>query len=88
MVDNGDRTNDGTDWGTSKFGVSYRLETMRLTKETVLVWNYQFADPDFGFCQAKELMEHLESVLTNDPLSVKTGQQLDEVKPQVSSNSL
>lgn len=53
------------------------------TKETALVWNYQFADPDFGSCQAKELMEHLESVLTNDPVSVKTGQQLVEVKPQV-----
>ncbi|KFK22682.1 hypothetical protein AALP_AAs42556U000300 [Arabis alpina] len=51
------------------------------TKETALVWNYQFADPYFGSCQAKELMEHLESMLTNDPVSVKTGQQLVEVKP-------
>ncbi|XP_010439943.1 PREDICTED: alpha,alpha-trehalose-phosphate synthase [UDP-forming] 5 [Camelina sativa] len=92
------RPNDGTDWETSSLVSGFEWKqiaepVMRLytettdgstieTKETALVWNYQFADPDFGSCQAKELMEHLESVLTNDPVSVKTGQQLVEVKPQ------
>ncbi|KAG2680307.1 hypothetical protein I3760_11G094300 [Carya illinoinensis] len=52
------------------------------TKESALVWNYQFADPDFGSCQAKELLDHLESVLTNEPVSVKSGQHIVEVKPQ------
>ncbi|KAL6176029.1 hypothetical protein ACLB2K_052665 [Fragaria x ananassa] len=51
-------------------------------KESALVWNYQYADPDFGFCQAKELLDHLESVLANEPVSVKSGQHVVEVKPQ------
>lgn len=55
------------------------------TKESALVWNYLYADPDFGFCQAKELLDHLESVLANEPVSVKSGQHIVEVKPQVSS---
>ncbi|KAK4489201.1 hypothetical protein RD792_004995 [Penstemon davidsonii] len=52
------------------------------TKESALVWNYQLADPDFGSCQAKELLDHLESVLANEPVSVKSGQHIIEVKPQ------
>lgn len=52
------------------------------TKESALVWNYQYADPDFGSCQAKELLDHLESVLANEPVSVKSGQHIVEVKPQ------
>lgn len=54
------------------------------TKESALVWNYQYADPDFGSCQAKELLDHLESVLANEPVSVKSGLHIVEVKPQVS----
>lgn len=54
------------------------------TKESALVWSYQYADPDFGSCQAKELLDHLESVLANEPVSVKSGQHIVEVKPQVS----
>lgn len=53
------------------------------TKESGLVWNYQYADPDFGSCQAKELLDHLESVLANEPVTVKSGQNIVEVKPQV-----
>ena len=53
-------------------------------KETAIVWCYEDADPDFGSCQAKELHEHLESVLSNEPVSVKAGPSLVEVKPQVS----
>ncbi|XP_043715914.1 alpha,alpha-trehalose-phosphate synthase [UDP-forming] 5-like [Telopea speciosissima] len=52
------------------------------TKESALVWHYQYADPDFGSCQAKELLHHLESVLANEPVSVKSGQHIVEVKPQ------
>ncbi|KAL5551016.1 hypothetical protein UlMin_001192 [Ulmus minor] len=51
-------------------------------KESALVWNYQHADPDFGSCQAKELLDHLESVLANEPVSVKSGPHIVEVKPQ------
>ncbi|GMN30516.1 hypothetical protein TIFTF001_002819 [Ficus carica] len=51
-------------------------------RESALVWNYQHADPDFGSCQAKELLDHLESVLANEPVSVKSGQHIVEVKPQ------
>ncbi|XP_042502872.1 probable alpha,alpha-trehalose-phosphate synthase [UDP-forming] 9 [Macadamia integrifolia] len=52
------------------------------TKESALVWQYQDADPDFGSCQAKELLDHLENVLTNEPVAVKRGQHIVEVKPQ------
>ncbi|XP_028078806.1 alpha,alpha-trehalose-phosphate synthase [UDP-forming] 6 isoform X2 [Camellia sinensis] len=52
-------------------------------RETALVWCYEDADPDFGSCQAKELLDHLESVLTNEPVTVKSGQNIVEVKPQV-----
>ncbi|KAK8950262.1 Alpha,alpha-trehalose-phosphate synthase [UDP-forming] 5 [Platanthera guangdongensis] len=51
-------------------------------KESALVWHYQYADPDFGSCQAKELLDHLESVLSSEPVSVKSGQHYVEVKPQ------
>ncbi|KAL0340043.1 UNVERIFIED_CONTAM: putative alpha,alpha-trehalose-phosphate synthase [UDP-forming] 11 [Sesamum radiatum] len=52
-------------------------------KESALVWHHQEADPDFGSCQAKELLDHLESVLANDPVVVKNGQQIVEVKPGI-----
>ncbi|XP_068662648.1 alpha,alpha-trehalose-phosphate synthase [UDP-forming] 6-like [Aristolochia californica] len=57
-------------------------------KETSLVWSYADADKDFGSCQAKELLDHLESVLANEPVSVKSGQHLVEVKPQGVSKGL
>lgn len=53
------------------------------TKESALVWHHQDADPDFGSCQAKELLDHLESVLANEPAAVTRGQHIVEVKPQV-----
>ncbi|PKU77145.1 putative alpha,alpha-trehalose-phosphate synthase [UDP-forming] 9 [Dendrobium catenatum] len=40
-------------------------------KESALVWHHQYADPVFGSCQAKELLDHLENVLANDPVVVK-----------------
>lgn len=54
-------------------------------KESALVWHHQDADPDFGSCQAKELLDHLENVLANEPALVKRGQHIVEVKPQVYS---
>lgn len=51
-------------------------------KESALVWHHQDADMDFGSCQAKELLDHLESVLANEPVVVKRGQHIVEVKPQ------
>ncbi|KAE8730049.1 Alpha,alpha-trehalose-phosphate synthase 5 [Hibiscus syriacus] len=57
-------------------------------KETALVWCYEDADPDFGSCQAKELLDHLESVLANEPVTVKRGQNFVEVKPQGVSKGL
>ncbi|KAL5723658.1 hypothetical protein ACHQM5_007031 [Ranunculus cassubicifolius] len=57
-------------------------------KESALVWHHQDADPDFGSCQAKELLDHLESVLANEPVLVKKGQQIVEVKPQGISKGL
>lgn len=52
-------------------------------KESALVWHHDEADPDFGSCQAKELLDHLESVLANEPVVVKRGQHIVEVNPQV-----
>ena len=52
-------------------------------KESALVWHHRDADPDFGSCQAKELLNHLESVLANEPAVVKRGQHIVEVMPQV-----
>ncbi|KAG2708277.1 hypothetical protein I3843_05G167300 [Carya illinoinensis] len=57
-------------------------------RETALVWCYEDADPDFGSCQAKELLDHLESVLANEPVTVKSGQNTVEVKPQGVSKGL
>ena len=55
-------------------------------KETALVWHHQDADQGFGSSQAKEMLDHLESVLANEPVSVKSGQFIVEVKPQVRSS--
>lgn len=53
------------------------------TKETALVWHHRDADPDFGSAQAKEMFDHLESVLANEPVSVRSDKFIVEVKPQV-----
>ncbi|CAK7350375.1 unnamed protein product [Dovyalis caffra] len=52
------------------------------TKESALVWHHRDADPGFGAAQAKEMLDHLESVLANEPVAVKSGQCIVEVKPQ------
>ncbi|VAH21200.1 unnamed protein product [Triticum turgidum subsp. durum] len=53
------------------------------TKETALVWHHRDADQGFASSQAKEMLDHLESVLANEAVSVKSGQFIVEVKPQV-----
>lgn len=58
------------------------------TKESALVWHHRDADPGFGSCQAKEMLDHLESVLANEPVAVKSGQYIVEVKPQGVSKGL
>jgi len=57
-------------------------------KESALVWHYLDADHDFGSCQAKELQDHLERVLSNEPVVVKCGHYIVEVKPQGVSKGL
>ncbi|GMH17828.1 hypothetical protein Nepgr_019669 [Nepenthes gracilis] len=51
-------------------------------KESAMAWHHQAADPDFASCQAKELLDHLENVLANEPVVVKRSQHIVEVKPQ------
>lgn len=58
------------------------------TKESALVWHHRDADPGFGSTQAKEMLDHLESVLANEPVAVKRGQYIVEVKPQGVSKGL
>jgi len=50
-------------------------------KESALVWRYRDADKDFGNWQAKELLNHLEEILTNEPLETVAGHYIIEVKP-------
>ncbi|XWS18539.1 hypothetical protein CRYUN_Cryun32bG0053500 [Craigia yunnanensis] len=52
------------------------------SKESALVWHHRDAEPGFGSSQAKEMLDHLESVLANEPVAVKSGQFIVEVKPQ------
>ncbi|KAB1204188.1 putative alpha,alpha-trehalose-phosphate synthase [UDP-forming] 11 [Morella rubra] len=51
-------------------------------KESALVWHYLHADLHFGSWQAKELLDHLENVLAKEPVEVKRGTYIIEVKPQ------
>ncbi|KAK9669409.1 hypothetical protein RND81_13G127700 [Saponaria officinalis] len=57
-------------------------------KESALVWHHRDADPDFGSCQAKELLDHLENVLANEPVVVSRGHNIVEVKPRGVSKGL
>ena len=58
------------------------------TKESALVWHHRDADSGFGASQAKEMLDHLESVLANEPVTVRSGQFIVEVKPQVTISPL
>eukprot|EP00741_Cyanophora_paradoxa_P020390 tig00021254_g19681.t1 len=52
------------------------------TKESALVWHFANADAEFGAMQAKELQEHLTSVLASHPVQVVQGKGILEVKPR------
>lgn len=51
-------------------------------KDSALVWHFAEADLDLGQWQAKELQDHLEGVLANEPVQVTSGRGIVEVKPQ------
>jgi trehalose 6-phosphate synthase/phosphatase len=53
------------------------------SKESALVWHHQDADSGFGSSQAKEMLDHLDNVLAKEPVYVKSGQHIVEVKPLV-----
>ncbi|XP_020400973.1 probable inactive purple acid phosphatase 27 [Zea mays] len=48
----------------------------------VYTQHHDEADPDFGSCRDKELLDHLDNVLDNEPVVVKRGQHIVEVNPQ------
>ncbi|KAL2936023.1 putative alpha alpha-trehalose-phosphate synthase [UDP-forming] 10 [Bienertia sinuspersici] len=58
------------------------------SKESAIVWHHQDADHDFASCQAKEMLDHLENVLANEPVAVTRGHNIVEVKPQGVSKGL
>ncbi|KAF8399285.1 hypothetical protein HHK36_015150 [Tetracentron sinense] len=58
------------------------------TKESALVWHHQNAEADFGSFQAVELLDYLKQVLANEPVNVKRGKHIVEVKPQQTSKGL
>ncbi|CAG7909301.1 unnamed protein product [Brassica rapa] len=47
-------------------------------KDSALVWQYRDADLGFDSLQAKEMLEHLESVLANEHVAVKSGHYIVE----------
>ena len=57
-------------------------------KDSALVWHYADADPELGAAQAKELLDHLESVLASEPVEVVASAGTVEIKPQGVSKAL
>ncbi|WVZ78127.1 hypothetical protein U9M48_025889, partial [Paspalum notatum var. saurae] len=56
---------------------------MEKKEKGALAWHYQKADPVLGPCQAKDLYDHLASVLANEPATVRSrGGDIVEVDPQ------
>ena len=48
-------------------------------KRTSLVWHYRRADPEFGEWKARQLVDELEAVVANQPLSTRLGRKIVEV---------
>jgi trehalose 6-phosphate synthase/phosphatase len=42
-------------------------------KSSAIIWQFRDADPEFGFLQSKELEEHLNEVLSGEPVDVMRG---------------
>jgi len=53
-------------------------------KYNAVFWQHQDEDDGFGPWQAKQLLDHLKSILADEPVIVKRGQHTVEVQPQVS----
>jgi trehalose 6-phosphate synthase/phosphatase len=50
-------------------------------KTAGFAWHYRAADPEFGSAQAKELMLHLSTLLTNVAVEILAGDRVIEVRP-------
>ncbi|HZH04153.1 MAG TPA: trehalose-phosphatase, partial [Myxococcaceae bacterium] len=50
-------------------------------KSVSLAWHYRQADPRFGNFQARELLMHLNALLSNVPVEVLSGNKVIEVRP-------
>jgi len=51
-------------------------------KESMIVWNYEDTDPDFGNWQAKELSQNLEQFFFSLPIEISHGKKCLEVVPK------
>jgi trehalose 6-phosphate synthase/phosphatase len=50
-------------------------------KTASLAWHYRRADPEHGVMQAQELRVHLETLFSNAPVEVITGDKVVEIRP-------
>ncbi len=51
-------------------------------RDTSLVWNYKYSDPEFGRLQARDLLQHLwTGPISNAPVDVIQGSKSVEVRP-------
>lgn len=51
-------------------------------RETSLVWNYKYADAEFGRLQARDLLQHLwTGPISNAPCDIVQGAKSVEVRP-------
>jgi len=46
-----------------------------------VAWHFRSADPEYGATQAKELMLHLQTLLSNVPVEILPGDKVIEVRP-------
>lgn len=52
------------------------------------MWNYKYADPEFGMIQARDLLQHLVTgPISNSPVDVVQGSRSVEVRRAGSSSS-
>ena len=48
-----------------------------------VIWRYEEVDLEFGLCQVKALQDHLQNMLEDEAVYVKSGYRAVEVVPQV-----
>ncbi|GJW61411.1 probable alpha,alpha-trehalose-phosphate synthase [UDP-forming] 7 [Tanacetum coccineum] len=68
---------------SSDFGWMETVGSSIETNKSALVWQYRDANSGFVFAHAKEMLDHLQSVLANEPAAVKGEQYIVEFKPQM-----